>query len=159
MIEQVVAEQFICPRSFSAWVNRMETVLVVLVDALHLSVEMGCVSSHLSIAFDTILLRCLDTEVGVKGCALDWFKLFLIGRLRRVAVGDQFSSVWDLPCRVPHGTVLSFMLFNHYAKPLRKITHSFGACCDQYADDTHLYISISGSPSVAVQVPKRCPEG
>lgn len=63
-----------------------ETTVVALVNYLHLSVDKGHASLlfllDMSVAFSTInhviLPRHLEAEEGIGGCALDWFKLFLM---------------------------------------------------------------------------------
>lgn len=67
-----------------------------LVDDLHLNVDKGLVSLLLLLdlpaAFDTedhaSLLRHLKTEVGIRGCALDWFHFFFTNLTLRVDAED-----------------------------------------------------------------------
>lgn len=56
-----------------------------------------------------------------------------------VAIGNQFSYMWDLSYGVSQGAVAFFMLFNLYVEPLGQMSHSLGVCCHQYVD----YINIS----------------
>lgn len=54
---------------------------------------------HLSAVFDNtvdhaILLRCLEGEAGIRGCALDWFKSFFMDQTQRTAVEDKLFSLW-----------------------------------------------------------------
>lgn len=63
-----------------------ETVLLALVRDLCLSINRGYASLLLLLdlysVFDivdyTILLRCLEEEIGMRGCPLNWFKYFLM---------------------------------------------------------------------------------
>ena len=50
----------------------------------------------LSAAFDTIdhsiLLSRMESDLGVKGSALQWFKSYLLGRKERIKINDDFSG-------------------------------------------------------------------
>lgn len=39
--------------------------------------------------------------------AFNWFQSFLMGRTDRIVIGDQLSSVCDLSCGIPQGSILS----------------------------------------------------
>ena len=64
----------------------------------------------LSAAFDTLnhekLLQILETELGITGVALQWFKSFLVNRTVRVKVNDQYSDSKQVRCGTPQGSVL-----------------------------------------------------
>ena len=74
----------------------------------------------LSAAFDTIdqnkLVEILETEMGVTGVALEWFKSFIIGRTQRVKIGDEFSSVLKVLFGTAQGSVLGPDLFSIYIR-------------------------------------------
>ena len=70
----------------------------------------------LSAAFDTIdidrILEILQTEIGVDGVALQWFKSFLTGRTQRVKISGVYSESCEVPFGAPQGSVLGPKLFN-----------------------------------------------
>jgi len=88
-------------------------VLQVLSDIL-LAVDCGDVAalilSDLSAAFDTvdyeILLRRLQSTYSISDVAHRWFRSYLLGRSQYVGIGTSCSSVIDLICSVPQGSVL-----------------------------------------------------
>lgn len=73
---------------------------------------------NLSSAFDvvdhSILLTRLECLVGIKGSALEWFKLYLLDRSFSVAMRSYSSSVTPFHCGVPQASVLGPMLISLY---------------------------------------------
>ena len=69
----------------------------------------------LSAAFDTIdhkkLLHVLDTQFGVRGEVLEWFRSYLENRSQTVQIGSSFSAPTTLLYGVPQGSVLGPVLF------------------------------------------------
>ena len=59
-----------------------------------------------SAAFDTIdhsiLLYRMESVLGVKGSALQWFKSYLLGRKQRIKINDDFSSKIRKSCGLYH---------------------------------------------------------
>ena len=101
----------------------------------------------LSAAFDTIdhnlLLRTLQTEIGVTGKALEWFRSYLTGRQQSVKIGTKMSTPRALPFGVPQGSVLGPKLFSLYTYPLHRVIQDNGMLFHLYADDVQLYLSFN----------------
>ena len=99
----------------------------------------------LSAAFDTIdhtiLVKRLETTLGVSGTALRWFKSYLDNRYQSVRVGTETSDKSLLRFGVPQGSVLGPVLFTLYTQPLADIIKKHRLNYHFYADDTQLYIS------------------
>ena len=95
----------------------------------------------LSAAFDTIdqnkLVEILETEMGVTGVALEWFKSFIIGRTQRVKIGDEFSNVLEVLFGTAQGSVLGPDLFSIYVRNQPKIFQSCQFKSTSFADDSN----------------------
>ena len=100
----------------------------------------------LSAAFDTIdhsiLLSRMESVLGVKGSALQWFKSYLLGRKQRIKITDDFSENLEILWSVPQGSVLGALLFLIYIIPLAQLIRSHGLNNHGYADDTQLCLSF-----------------
>jgi hypothetical protein len=96
----------------------------------------------LSKAFDTIshdiLLHKLE-HVGVRGIPLDWFKSYLSNRNQYVHVNDVDSSLRNLTCGVPQGSVLGPLLFLIYMNDIGEIAKN--AQILLFADDTNVFVA------------------
>jgi len=97
----------------------------------------------LSKAFDTIdhqiLLRKLK-YYGIRGLALEWFKNYLCNRKQFVNYNGTSSSLRDITCGVPQGSVLGPLLFIIYTNDLPNAL-SYSKCI-LFADDTTIYLSL-----------------
>ncbi len=64
----------------------------------------------LSSAFDTIdhgtVVQRLETDVGINGKALAWFRSYLEDRYQIIRIEGQRSTPSQLTCGVPQGSVL-----------------------------------------------------
>ena len=109
--------------------DKQEVTLLVLLD--------------LSAAFDTvdhnILINILESDFGICGDVLKWFRSYLTGRIQRVIVNQQSSKIFNLNYGVPQGSCLEPVLFLLYASRLFEVVkkHLHG-----YADDTQLCVSF-----------------
>jgi len=94
----------------------------------------------LSAAFDTvdhdILTERLQTGFGIDGCALKWFRSYMLVRTQYVRRGAVRSLVVHLLCGVPQGSVLGLILFILYTADLVALVHKFSLSPHLYADDT-----------------------
>lgn len=122
--------------------ERKEGVIMVLLD--------------LSAAFDTVshpgLLRILETRVGLRGTALDWFSAYLADRKQAVRLNEKTAPRTTLTRGVPQGSVLGPLLFTIYTLALGDIVRRHDMDAHFYADDTQLYASFSSSNSSDVIV-------
>lgn len=105
------------------------------------------VGLDISAAFDTIrhdtLLTRLQAEFGIEATALQWLQSYFVGRQQFVKIGNHSSSVTNCVSGVPQGSVLGPLLFAAYTSPVGDLATSHGIRCQEYADDTQLYLSMS----------------
>ena len=82
-------------------VDKQEVTLLVLLD--------------LSAAFDTVdhnsLINILESDFGICGDVLEWFRSYLTVRVQRVIVNQQSSKTFNLNYGVPQGSCLGPVLF------------------------------------------------
>ena len=122
-----------------------ETMMVGLVDDVLMGFDNNqctiMIFLDLSAAFDTIdqnkLVEILESEMGVTGVALKWFKSFIIGRTQRVKIGDKFSSVLEVLFGTAQGSVLGPDLFSVYVRNQPKIFESCQFKSTSFADDSN----------------------
>ena len=79
----------------------------------------------LSSAFDTvdhvILLQRLNTEFGIHGTVLEWYRSYLFRSIYKALNGAKSDS-FDLKCGMPQGSCLGPLLFIMYASKLFVLT-------------------------------------
>ncbi len=167
ILEKVVAQQLVShidKHSLSARFqsgfkrhHSTETALLKVTNDILRENDKGKVTAlvllDLSAAFDTvdhdILLSRLETDVGVSGVALSWFRSYLSGRSQSVACAGRTSSCRAVTCGVPQGSVLGPLLFCIYMRPLELILQKHDISYHFYADDTQLHLSFDPSESCA----------
>ena len=111
-----------------------ETALLRLYNDLLVATDRGQVSGlcllDLTAAFDTVdhelLLYRLDRMFGVRGQSKEWFKSYLTGRSYSVVYGGTTSTVIQVTCSVPQGSVLGPLLFILYTADLADLASKFG---------------------------------
>ena len=74
---------------------------------------------------------------GIRGLALDWFKSYLHQRKQFVQYKNSSSSILDIDCGVPQGSVLGPLLFIIYSNDLPTAVHNSKIIL--FADDTTMY--------------------
>jgi len=157
VLERVIAKQLVQHMSThqlhdplqSAYkaAHSTETALLKIKNDIDMALDRGqgvlLLLLDLSAAFDaldhTVLLERLESEVGIQGKALDWFKSYLSVRKQCVTVKGTLSDPSELTVGVPQGSVLGPLLFLVYVLPLRRIIDSFQVNRHGYADDSQLY--------------------
>ena len=84
--------------------NQQQVTLLVMLD--------------LSAAFDTVnhemLIKHLQSKIGLCGTPLEWFTSYLLDCSYRVTVNGKCSQRFHLNCGVPQGSCLGPMLFHIY---------------------------------------------
>ena len=106
----------------------------------------------LSAAFDTIdhltLINRLSSWYGISDIALDWFTSYLSDQCQQVKIQDHISAAVYIYFGVPQGSVLGPVLVTLYTAPLSQIIARHDVEHHIDADDTHIYISLSGSEAL-----------
>ena len=90
---------------------------------------------HLIVNHEILLLKL--EHYGVRGTILQWFKSYLSNRKQYVYLNGITSSLRDIICGVPQGSVLCPLLFLLYINDLAnnsKILNFY-----LFADDTNIY--------------------
>ena len=119
--------------------NKQHLTLLVLLDLIA--------------AFDTVdhvmLLNRLNSNFGISGSVLSWFRPYLHNLSQSVSVNGETSRSFDVKHSVPQGSCLGPLLFILYVSKLFTIVESHLPEVHAYADDTHLYITFKPEPEHA----------
>ena len=104
----------------------------------------------LSAAFDNIdhllLLQLHHRHFGISDRALRWFKSYFSDRHPNINTsGGTLSCPQHLPFGLPQGSVVGPVLFSLYTTSLSQVITNHNLSHHLYADDTHIYISLSQS--------------
>jgi len=108
----------------------------------------------LSSAFDTvshtILLKRMESELGLKGNVLNWFKSYLSDRTSSVCIDGVFSNPLVIDFGLPQGSIVGPFGFTIYTLPLGRIIESFGLSYHMYADDIQLYTDFDPGDPISI---------
>ena len=103
----------------------------------------------ISAAFDTIddliLLQHLNKHFGISDTVLRCFKSYFSDRHQRINISGTLSCPQHLPFGVPQGSILGPVLFSYVSVPSHNSHTNHNLSHHLYADDTHIYISLSKS--------------
>ena len=136
-----------------------ETAVLHVLSEILTSIDRGDISAlvllDLSAAFDTvdhgILLKRLKSSFGIVGSAYSWFQSYLSGRSQYVRLGSVRSSVIQLVCGIPQGSVLGPILFLLYTADLVNLVEKHGLKVHLYADDSQVYGFCPSNATDALQ--------
>ena len=108
-----------------------------------IAASLDCQKANISIfldlskAFDTvsipILLEKLDSQFGIRGVALEWFRSYLTNRMHCTKIGTFTSNLETVRFGVPQGSILGPTLFIMYVNDIHNNVDGDIVC---YADDT-----------------------
>ena len=112
--------------------------------------KFGCgIFIDLQKAFDTVNHEILLSKLeycGIRGIALNWFQSYLSHRKQFVSVNGFSSSLCDITCGVPQGSVLGPLLFLIYINDLPNSSKLLSFFL--FADDTNIYFEADDLTSL-----------
>ena len=115
----------------------------------------------LTAEFDTVdhelLLARLERTFGVRSRVLAWFKSYVTGRTYCVIYAGASSSIKQVICSAPHGSVLGPLLFLLYTADLADLAAKHGVTLYDFADYTQVYMHCEfHNMATSRDVLKRC---
>ena len=139
-----VCEVLFCMKFGFRTGHSTDHALISLTETIKASLDkkrFGCgIFVDLQKAFDTvnhdILLKKLE-HYGIRGTPLNWFKSYLSNRKQFVSINGHSSSLANISCGVPQGSVLGPLLFLIYINDLPDSSHFLSFFL--FADDTNIY--------------------
>ena len=105
----------------------------------------------LSKAFDVISHEILLNKLnnyGIRGNVNNWFRSYLTNRSQFVDIDGHSSSLLNIQCGVPQGSILGPLLYLIY---VNDIPNSCNGNILSFADDTTLYMSNSNLPALFLE--------
>ena len=122
--------------------------IIQLVDEIHNSFNKKAftlgVFIDLSKAFDTVNHEILINKLkhyGVRNTSLNWFKSYLSSRKQFITYDHENTTIKNITCGVPQGSILGPLLFLLYVNDLYKASDLLNPI--MFADDTNLFYSHS----------------
>ena len=99
-------------------------------------------SASLYLKLPTVDHNILESDFGICGDVLKWFRSYLTERVQRIIVNQQSYKTFNLSYGVPQGSCLGRALFLLYASRLFEVVKKHLPSVHGYADDTQLYVSF-----------------
>ena len=103
-------------------------------------------------AFDTInhdILLDKLSHYGIRGIALEWFRSYLQNRKQYVYLNDHSSSLKEINCGVPQGSILGPLLFIVYINDFHRSSDILSFIL--FADDSNVFFAHK-NPYTLVQI-------
>ncbi len=94
----------------------------------------------------------MEWPYGIRDTALAWFKSYLCNRRQLVSINGFSSSLKDITCGVPQGSVLGPLLFLIYINDLPNATSVLSFFL--FADDTNIYLEAEDLNSLTRTIDK-----
>ena len=95
----------------------------------------------LSAAFDVvdhdILLQRLKLSQGIADLPLEWIRSYLQRRIQQVVINDSASSVLELDCGMPQGSMIGPKMYKKFTETLGIVARLLQLLYHFYADDSH----------------------
>ena len=120
-----------------------------IIDSLSRKEHIIAIFICLSKAFDTIdhnILLYKLKNYGIRGITLSWFNSYLSDRQEYVFINNKSSSMLDIQCGVPQGSILGPLLFLIYVNDI--INSSSILYFIMFADDTNVLFSHKNLPEL-----------